>query len=140
MTKQIASFQGEYRFLSNFFIEPDGSCVEKEFQASKATNEEDMNLLLNAKTPGEAKRIGSRVEIREDWELIKLAVMLRLMKRKFEQEPLRTKLLNTGDAELIEGNWWGDTYWGVCQGKGENNLGKMLMCVREELRAQGGNR
>jgi predicted NAD-dependent protein-ADP-ribosyltransferase YbiA (DUF1768 family) len=44
-------------------------------------------------------------------------------------------LLETGDAELIEGNDWGDTFWGVCGGKGNNFLGKLLMEVRKELRS-----
>jgi predicted NAD-dependent protein-ADP-ribosyltransferase YbiA (DUF1768 family) len=39
----------------------------------------------------------------------------------------------TGDEELVEGNWWNDTFWGVCNGVGENNLGKLLMKIRAEL-------
>jgi len=56
------------------------------------------------------------------------------MRQKFKQPELKAKLLATGDAELIEGNHWGDIVWGVCRGKGENRLGKILMKVREELR------
>jgi len=49
---------------------------------------------------------------------------------------LRDQLLATGDAELVEGNTWGDTYWGVDSrsGKGENMLGKILMETREFLK------
>jgi predicted NAD-dependent protein-ADP-ribosyltransferase YbiA (DUF1768 family) len=45
-------------------------------------------------------------------------------------------LIDTGDQELIEGNWWGDVIWGVCNGKGENHLGKILMEVRKELKGE----
>jgi predicted NAD-dependent protein-ADP-ribosyltransferase YbiA (DUF1768 family) len=56
------------------------------------------------------------------------------VKDKFSRNPeLRVKLLNTGDLQLVEGNYWGDTFWGVCNGKGENHLGKILMRVRKEL-------
>ena len=55
--------------------------------------------------------------------------------KKFSQsEELKKKLLDTGDQELIEGNYWNDTFWGVCEGKGQNHLGKILMQIREELR------
>ena len=47
---------------------------------------------------------------------------------------MASRLINTGDAILIEGNTWGDTYWGVCDGVGENRLGKLLMEVREECK------
>ena len=61
--------------------------------------------------------------------------MLNLVRAKFKQNPgLAEKLLNTGERELVEGNQWGDTFWGVCSGKGENVLGKILMQVRLEIR------
>lgn len=57
---------------------------------------------------------------------------------KFRQYPeLAKKLVATGDAELIYGNTCGDTYWGVFEGEGENNLGKVLMKVRDRLVAEG---
>lgn len=52
---------------------------------------------------------------------------------------LKKKLLETGDAELIEGNYWHDNTWGQCycprcKNKiGENHLGKLLMKIRESL-------
>ena len=62
--------------------------------------------------------------------------MLRFLRDKFKPgSELAGKLLNTGDAELVEGNHWGDRYWGVCDGEGQNKLGKLLMQVRGELRA-----
>lgn len=47
-------------------------------------------------------------------------------------------LLATGDAVLKEGNTWNDVFWGVSlkTGQGENNLGKILMRVREKLHSE----
>ena len=84
-------------------------------------------------TPGKAKKMGRKVALRPDWEQVKNDVMLALLREKFLDSTLRKKLLETGDAELVEGNWWGDVYWGVCKGVGENHLGRLLMQVRSEL-------
>jgi len=62
--------------------------------------------------------------------------MLWGVREKFKQEDLKQMLLDTGDQELVEGNTWNDTFWGVCRGEGQNNLGKILMKVRMELRQQ----
>ena len=61
--------------------------------------------------------------------------MYQIVKCKFEQnEDLKIKLLNTGNSELIEGNTWGDKIWGKVNGVGQNNLGKILMRIRKELK------
>lgn len=60
--------------------------------------------------------------------------MKELIMIKFQNPLLKEKLLNTGDALLIEGNTWRDYYWGECKGKGENHLGKILMEVREIIK------
>jgi ribA/ribD-fused uncharacterized protein len=139
MTK-IESFSGDYRFLSNFFratapVILDGieySTVEHAYQAAKTTN-----LTFREKfkygTPGDAKRLGKSVQLRSDWEQIKESIMLDLLRQKFIGTGLEKKLLETGDAVLIEGNWWKDTYWGVCDGVGQNRLGILLMQVRSEI-------
>jgi len=62
--------------------------------------------------------------------------MLDLVRKKFENPLLRAMLLATEDAVLVEGNTWNDTFWGVCRGRGENWLGRILMQVREECRQQ----
>ena len=88
-------------------------------------------------TPNCAKRLGRQVELRSDWETVKYDVMYQVCMAKFQQNPeLLRKLVRTGDAELIEGNTWGDRVWGVdlYRGVGENHLGKILMKIREELR------
>lgn len=89
--------------------------------------------IANASTPGLAKKMGRSVSLRPDWEDIKDDVMLEGLYRKFADDELAEWLLDTGDEELIEGNWWGDRYCGVCNGVGQNKLGKLLMKVREEL-------
>ena len=137
---KIDKFEGEYRWLSNFWEEPvsfNGDSypsVEHAFQAAKTQDENLRKLVRDASTPSAAKRAGRRVPLRKDWEDVKIGVMLEILRNKFSAPRLQKKLLATGDAELIEGNWWHDVFWGVCNGHGENNLGKLLMKVRDEIR------
>lgn len=129
-----------YGFLSNFHpstIFVDGKSyptVEHAIQAHKTTDEKTKDLIRRAKTPGEAKKLGRAVQLREDWEQVKVGLMRDFIRKKFENPFLRPLLLDTGDADLVEGNTWNDTFWGVCRGSGLNWLGKILMEVREELR------
>lgn len=54
---------------------------------------------------------------------------------KFTQNSeLYNLLLSTGSSIIIEGNLWQDTFWGVVNGEGQNNLGLLLMLLRNELR------
>jgi ribA/ribD-fused uncharacterized protein len=138
----IDRFDGtEYDFLSNFHpstIKYDGRVyrtVEHAYQAAKTNEPIDKKRIGNASTPGEAKRHGKRCTLRKDWEAIKNNVMLDLLRVKFSHEPYRSQLLATGNSKLIEGNTWGDQYWGVCRGKGKNMLGVLLMKVRDEVRS-----
>lgn len=135
----IDSFFSKYRFLSNF--EPctvvyDGmtySCSEAAYQAAKTTDV-SLRIAFTTMNGSKAKYAGQKLTLRPDWNDIKVNVMYEIVKDKFFRNPeLRVKLLNTGDLQLIEGNYWGDTFWGVCNGKGENHLGKILMRVRKEL-------
>ena len=133
MLEPIDSFRGRYRFLSNFFPFPDPT-LEHHFQAAKAVKPEDRDRIMNAKTPGAAKRMGKKVELRPDWQQVKFGIMEDLLRLKFTTNPgLRAELLDTGNRPLIEGNLWGDVIWGVSGGKGENHLGLLLMKVRAEL-------
>src|SRR5687767_9579770 len=118
---KIDSFSGNYRFLSNFYPSPINSyygvfdTVEHFYQAHKTSNYEEIEFIRLAPTPGEAKRRGRRVTMINAWDDVKFNVMLYCVTRKFEiHKPLLIRLIETGDAELIEGNHWGDTYWGVC--------------------------
>ena len=129
----INSFSGEYSFLSNFYTLQDGKTVEHYYQAAKARNMSDRLKILNADTPGYAKKLGKHIQIRDDWYEYKFVVMEYELVRKFSDPKLMQKLLSTGKSLLIEENWWGDRIWGVCDGVGENRLGKMLMDIRDNF-------
>lgn len=138
----IDEFRGRYRFLSNFFpaqITYEGfSCptTEHAFQLAKSSNWHGKDKVAAAATPQEAKQLGRGVLLRRDWEEVKLHVMWEVTLLKYTSHPaLLGMLLDTGDAKLVEGNRWGDTFWGVSvfNGKGENHLGRILMAVREHL-------
>ena len=127
MVTVIDKFDGtEYGFLSNFYSSPiqyEGivyPTVEHMFQALKALDIETRKKIANAATPGQAKRLGRSVALREDWEEVKVDVMRTALQLKFSDPTLRAKLIATGDAELIEGNTWNDRFWGVCRGSGKN--------------------
>lgn len=132
----IASFEKEYRFLSNFWpceIRYGGityPSTEHAYQAAKTRNMPHRENIAQAKTPGEAKKLGRCVEMRPDWNDVKDQVMLQLLLIKFTDTILMARLKETGTRDLIEGNHWGDFYWGVCGGRGENRLGKILMLLR----------
>lgn len=137
----IGEFRGPYRWLSNFYVchvELDGCdyvTAEHAYQASKAICEEDRLRVARCLTPGGAKRTARLIPVRPDWDQVKLGVMKRVLVAKFSFNPdLRRKLLATGNQQLVEGNTWGDRFWGVCRGVGENHLGRLLMEVRDELR------
>lgn len=133
----IDNFRGKYYFLSNFYDAPvtylgyTFKNNEAAFQGAKCLSRIQEFCNLN---PSEAKHLGRRVHLRSDWEQVKDSVMYDICRAKFTQNPnLRTLLIQTGDAELVEGNTWGDRVWGVCDGVGENRLGKILMRIRKEL-------
>lgn len=135
----ISSFTGKYEFLSNFYpcpIEYKGivfPTTEHAYQAMKSLDQSEWYRIRNLRTPGKAKREGRKIKMRSDWDLVKDSFMYHICKVKFSIPEMRAKLLATGNAMLIEGNNWGDTYWGVCNGKGQNKLGRTLMRIRTEL-------
>lgn len=140
--KKIDSFSGEFEFLSNFYpseIEFEGikyPTNEHFFQAMKTFDVDMRENIAAAPTPGKAKRLGRHCLLRSNWEVVKENFMMTGLRLKFKNPELKEKLLATGNAILEEGNWWGDTYWGVCEGVGKNRLGILLMGLREELRKE----
>lgn len=142
MLDEIAEFQGEYRFLSNFWPSPirarDGityPTLEHAFQAHKTKNVVHRLAISKLSSPQEAKRVGRTLELRPHWEAIKIDVMWNLLGLKFKPgTSLARALVRTHPAHLIEGNRWGDTFWGVCNGEGRNELGRLLMAQRDDLR------
>lgn len=149
----ILRFSGEHRFLSNFspakvfvtFVhegqryEFQMPSVENAFQASKIDPKHFDRVKITESfrhlSAKDSKEKGGYLPLRGDWNQIRLQVMYRLVKQKFTLTPILGDLLiETGDAELVESNWWRDRFWGVdLEGVGENHLGKTLMLVRSEL-------
>jgi ribA/ribD-fused uncharacterized protein len=147
----IDKFDGKYRFLSNFYpckIEHQGityPSVEHYYVAMKVNDEQLINgkyyttgdfreMISRVKEAALVKKIGNKIKLRSDWDNKKLDVMNWAIREKFKDESLKELLLSTGDQELIEGNFWKDFFWGVCNGRGQNHLGKILMIVRDEIR------
>ena len=146
---EISAFRGPHDFLSNFYaadVEFEGAeypTIEHAFQAAKSLDFAERRAVKNAKTASEAKRMGRKIKRRADWFDVSLVVMETLVRQKFTRYPeLRTKLLETGDAKLIEGNNWNDRFYGAVydtnrsEWMGENHLGKILMKVRDELKLE----
>lgn len=131
--KVIDRFKGDFDFLSNFYVLPSGRTVEHYYQAEKTDDLEWKFVILEAGTPWEARRLGRQAPLKKNWDALRIPVMEPFVGQKFSLYPLLARLLvNTGNVPLIEGNTWGDTFWGVCNGVGENHLGKILMKNREK--------
>lgn len=138
--KIIDSFDGRYDFLSNFYncsVTYKGITYlnsEAAFQAQKTTDVYTQVKKFSCATPTEAKKLGRSCVLREDWNDIRIAEMRAIVLQKFLQNPdLAKRLLKTGTATLVEGNWWNDKFWGVYKGNGENHLGLILMEVRRYI-------
>lgn len=155
MTDPITHFETNYRWLSNFYpceivyqrvVFPSS---EHAYQAAKTLDMNSRVAIAHLPTPGDAKKMGQNVVMRPDWNEVKMQVMEDILRLKFPKEPgpsmgwtsvLTQKLIATGDAELIEGNWWHDNTWGQCSCAkckditGQNLLGKVLMKIREDLK------
>ena len=141
----------ETRFLSNFYpFKRFGTyphrieiyyenmlflCVETAYHAAKTL---DMNFRyeISQMNPFDVFALAKNggIPVRENWNNMKYDIMKDLLSQKFQHPELKKMLLDTGNATLIEGNTWGDVYWGVCDGVGENNLGKILMDIRKYLK------
>lgn len=135
----ISNFSGTYRFLSNFYpctIEYEGlvyPSVEHAYQAAKTMSTLSKLRIKNASSARDAKAIGRRVTLRGDWEEMKVNTMRQLLTIKFSNQNLKNQLLKTLPNHLIEGNTWNDTYWGACNGIGNNKLGILLMEIRTNI-------
>ena len=140
----INDFNGENRFLSNFYqcdFEFEGLTyhnAEAAFQAQKCASEEEKIKYTQVKSPVTAKRMGKREPgFPSNWNDICCDIMKRVLTAKFSNPELRAKLKATGDATLIEGNTWHDNRWGNCtcakcaNKEGQNWLGKILMEIRD---------
>ena len=146
----IDEFRGRWYFLSNFSeckIEFQGityPTVEHYYVAMKSNCDQMINgkyytsadfreMIAKIKEPAIVKKIGQQIKVRKDWSEKKLEFMNFAIREKFKDENLAEKLKSTGNSLLVENNLWKDTFWGVLNGKGENQLGKILMKVRDEI-------
>jgi ribA/ribD-fused uncharacterized protein len=134
----ITSFKGPNLFLSNYAEVRAGDyrTGEHGFQARKAKHKQDHDRIAECATPGQAKRMGRSVTLRDDWEEVKIATMAEVLWEKFGRSPLIERLLETGEQTLIEGNSWGDQFWGATWNdngdlEGRNVLGRLLMLIRD---------
>lgn len=147
----ITAFNGAFHVFSNFYpalVRFDGveyPSVEHAYQAAKTLSTTEREAIRKATKPGTAKALGRVVTLRNDWDEIKLQVMTDLVRQKFKNSHrYRLMLLATANAELIEGNYWRDEFWGATwlpdelKWRGQNHLGKILMQVREELKVRHG--
>lgn len=146
----IHRFLGNYAFLSNFYycdiahlgyIWPtlEHAYVAAKLNPNISSYKKFLKILHSSRhSPREVKKIGRTLFIRPDWEEVKFAVMFHLLQKKFSDENLKQKLLDTGNKILIEGNYWGDQTWGMTNVygayEGRNALGKFLMELRERYR------
>ena len=143
----INSFAGEYAFLSNMYPckiiykELEFPSSEHLYQWLKIPNTQEgqwwRDKIREAVHGKVAKKLANnpkcpKVDKFYEFDHIKLDRMKLAVYLKFTQnEDLAELLRETGDEELIEGNTWNDTFWGVCNGIGQNHLGKILMKMRE---------
>ena len=130
-------FGEEFRYLSNFHICPvyfEGKLYQSSENAYMAAKTEDLAIREQVAMlpPNKAKRFGTTIILRPGWVEMKYDVMSACVFDKFyRNHDIRKLLLDTGDKYLEETNHWGDVWYGVCDGVGQNNLGKILMATRE---------
>jgi ribA/ribD-fused uncharacterized protein len=141
---KIYGFFGPFRFLSNFYILDNGvfmedlfyPSVEHAYQAAKWPY--NMRNQFVSFSPSHAKKMGAEAPKfnAKKWNKMKVSLMSGLCYQKFKNNPkLKDMLLMTEDAKLEERNNWGDVFWGTNPtGEGENQLGKILMDVRHNLK------
>jgi ribA/ribD-fused uncharacterized protein len=151
----LIAFSGEKRFLSNMWIAPffipenivekykelelDSSLTfissEHFYQYHKSYNKEYRKLILEQENPHKTKSlarklIGTKYELSYNWEEIKDTIMEIALECKFSQNIELLEKLSMIKGIIEEINNWNDTYWGICNGIGQNKLGKMLMNIR----------
>jgi len=144
MTTTIDNFTGQYDFLSNFYARPfewEGETwrtSEHAFNAAKTLLPGERIWVRDAKTPGEAKRRGRVVTLRNDWDKHwRYVLMYDIVRTKFSDPVMQDMLASTHDSILVEGNTWHDGLWGVCRcatcPPGRNCLGILLMQIRFDI-------
>jgi N-glycosidase YbiA len=136
----VSAEYGEFSNFAAFPIRLKGKVwptSEHYFQAQKFAGTEHAEAIRKTRSPMIAARMGRdrKKTLRRDWEAVKDDVMRDAVRAKFTQHPeLRSLLLATGDAQLVE-HTTNDAYWGDGgDGSGKNMLGRILMELRDQLR------
>lgn len=136
----ISEFRGPHWFLSNFYhpcdIDYEGiaySSSEAAYQAAKSDDNQVRLWIAAQAHPKLAKMLGRNLVLPSSWNERRLIVMEEILIIKFSDQKLRERLRATGKQPLVEGNTWGDRFWGVCRGEGRNHLGQLLMKIRSRL-------
>ena len=147
----IKQFKNDYRWLSNFhhFETPmKVVCADSDiyfstnehFYVSMKTSDIKLKKEIAEHSLKGLKKIGRSIKLRKDWEELKMSVMYNGLLYKFSEHNPKTRqlLIDTGNVKIQEGNYWGDKFWGVClkTGKGQNNLGKLIMQIRSQTAKQ----
>ena len=141
MPMRIDQFLGRYFFLSTSALSSakfDGDLYPSVAQAFAAAKTLDLDVRAKLRglcNPAWSNKLDRQGAVRPDWDAVKIGIMRQLLRDKFSEPKLAEALLDTGDAELVEGNVWGNNFWGLSEGRGENMLGRLLMQVRGEIRS-----
>lgn len=148
MSKYVGSFSGDLEFLSNMYkipiyfneskydnFQPDFKIYpssENLYQALKCKYIKDRELFQNV-DPHKSKRIGKTIELRCDWDNVRLEAMQLAIDLKFKNIELAEKLIDLPDDKIIEFNNWGDRFFGICNGEGLDHLGKILRSKKQQI-------
>ena len=133
------SFRGEFEYRSNFYNSPililgyNYPTAEHAYQYFKMVTRKGQIAIVQASTPGHAKRLSHQYPIKSDWDSKKLLVMQYVVMQKFTQNAEIASILVSSKDYIVEENEWNDTFWGTCNGTGYNHLGIILMGVRDFL-------
>ncbi len=144
LSGSIDKFRGDYGFLSNFYecsVTYEGftyRCSEAAFQAQKDLSKRELFTSLDGRGARKLGKSRTEINLRRGWNEMRISLMEKILECKFDQNPeLKKALIETGNKCIVEGNTWNDTFWGVCKGKGRNNLGKLLMELRKKYQNEG---
>lgn len=139
----IHEFRDDTRWLSNFTkckIEINGviyPSVENAYMSMKSRDKEWKKRCVTL-SPAQSKVEANKIQLRENWDEVRIQAMNHCLKQKFNQEPFKSKLIATGNENIQEGNVWNDTFWGIdltqTPNVGENHLGRLIMNIRETLK------
>jgi ribA/ribD-fused uncharacterized protein len=138
--REIFGFCGSTAFLSNFFPTPvtrnnlNYGSSEAAYQAAKYDDKPEIQQLFTTVSADDSKKLVKKYPYNEAaFTSRRIDVMRDILIEKFKNAELRQRLVDTGSANLVEYNWWGDQFWGQTKDGGRNELGRLLMTLRSEI-------